>query len=133
MYYRGKTEEYAHRRQAVIDKMDGKDLFLLWWLFFDGNQTRNLRALISHPASRNFNHELVGFLANTKVPSVTTCTLRYNWILKADYITALSTNMPNLKHLIFYSDPPTDDLLNILSENCQTRWKLTQLCQASTT
>ena len=104
--------------------MDGKDLFLLWWLFVDVVHTRNLRVLISHPSYRKFNHELVGFLANNEVKSVAKCTFRYNWILKADYITAFGTNMPNLRHVIFYSDPPTDDLLKILAENCQKLWKL---------
>ena len=104
--------------------MDGKDLFLLWWLFLDVDHTRNLRVLISHPSYRKFNHELVGFLANNLVQSVSKCTFRYNWILKADYLTALSTNMPNLRHVIFYHDPPTNDLLKLLAENCKKLWKL---------
>ena len=104
--------------------MDGKDLFLLWWLFLDVNNTCNLRVLISHPSYRKFNHELVGFLANNQVKAVTKCTLRYNWILKDDYIAAFSTNMPKLRHIVFYCDPPTDDLLIILAENCQELWKL---------
>ena len=111
--------------------MSGKDLFLLWWLFFDVENTRNLRVLISHPSYRKFNHELVGFLANNLVKSVTKCTLQYNWILKMDYITAFSTNMPNLKHIIFYHDLPTDDLLNLVAKNCKNLWKLEFIGKAS--
>ena len=107
-----------------MDEMDGKDLFLLWWLFFDEEHTRHLRVLISHPAYRKFDHELIGFLANHLVKSVTRCTLRYNWIIKTDYMIALSQNMPDLRHLIFYHDPPTDDLLKLLAQSCQNLWKL---------
>ena len=116
--------EESEKRKGLIDQLTGKDLFLLWWLFFDVEHTRNLRVLISHPSYRKFNHELVGFLANNLVKSVTKCTLQYNWILKMDYITAFSTNMPNLKHIIFYHDLPTDDLLQLVAENCYNLWKL---------
>ena len=124
MYSRDQDQEDAERRKNLMDQLSGKDLFLLWWLFFDLEHTRNLRVLISHPSYRKFNHELVGFLANNLVRSVTKCTLQYNWILKADYITAFRVNMPNLKHVIFYHDLPTDDLLKLVAENCLNLWKL---------
>ena len=109
LFFRDQGQQDAERRKNLTDQLSGKDLFLLWWLFFDVEQTRNLRVLISHPSYRKFNHELVGFLANNIVKSVTKCTLQYNWILKMDYITAFRENMPNLKHVIFHHDLPTDD------------------------
>ena len=131
IHCRDQEQEEADRRKNAMDRMSGKDLFLLWWLFFDVEHTRNLRVLISHPSYRKFNHELVGFLANNLVKSVTKCTLQYNWILKMDYITAFNVNMPSLQHIIFFHDLPTDDLLNLLAENCNNLWKVEFIGKAS--
>ena len=121
---RDQQQEQAERRKSLVDEMQGKDLFLLWWLFFDVEHTRHLRVLISHPYYRKFNHELIGFLSNTQVQSVHRCTFRYNWILKSDYMIVLNRNMPNLQHVIFYHDPPTDELLKMIAENCQRLLKV---------
>ena len=125
-------QEQAERRKSLIDQMQGKDLFLLWWLFFDVKHTRHLRVLISHPVYRIFNHELIGFLSNTQVQSVRKCTFRYNWILKSDYTIVLSSNMPNLQHVIFYHDPPTDELLRLIAENCQRLLKVEFISKSDT-
>merc|ERR1719412_1332649 len=124
MSERDQQQEQAERRKNLIDQMQGKDLFLLWWLFFDVEHTRHLRVLISHPYYRKFNHELIGFLSNNQAQSVHRCTFRYNWILKSDYMIVLNRNMPNLQHVIFHHDPPTDELLKLIAGNCQRLLKV---------
>lgn len=82
-----------------IQELPSDLIFVLWWAFIEPFQKNSFFLSTLDLFNSEFHSHLITYLASSKAKFLwREVTLRFNWILKKDFIKALK-NLPHLKHL----------------------------------
>ena len=110
---------------VLLKKLDllsyNQGAFMAWWLMLDEEYDKVIRFPKFTVASdfAKFNEKLLQLLQAKTLPKINTCGFTYNWILASYYATVLSTNLPNLEHVVFHQSNLTNQMLDIFATHAK--------------